>query len=62
MRICNQCGEQGIYGGFAAIPGEDIFPKWRCVACMLGDVKKHFDAKGIKNPKALIVTDRKSEA
>jgi hypothetical protein len=65
MKICGQCGETAAIGGFACLPGEDLKEVWRCMSCMMVDVKKHFAALGITNPKALIVRDakeRESEA
>jgi hypothetical protein len=47
MRICGQCGERAVIGGFASLPGKDIFESWRCLGCLLWDVKE--SGQEIKN-------------
>ncbi len=55
MKTCGQCGEQAIYGGFASIPGKEIFESWRCLNCMLWDVRESFKADGKEIKNILIV-------
>jgi hypothetical protein len=51
FRVCGQCGESAERGGFAAIPGKDIFEQWRCLSCLLWDVRESLKKEGqtIKN-------------
>lgn len=55
MRVCGQCGESAIVGGFAALPGKDIFEAWRCIGCLMWDVKESAKQNGREIKNVLIV-------
>lgn len=53
--ICGQCGETAQVGGHAYIPGKDIEPKWRCIGCLVWEVKEFNAAQGKETKNVLIV-------
>jgi hypothetical protein len=55
VTICSQCGETANFGGYCSVPGVELNESWRCLACMLHEVKQSFSAQGIQKPKVLIV-------
>lgn len=55
MRICGQCGETAEYGGFGYIPGKDIKEAWRCLNCLLWDVREYRKANGLDEPKNVLI-------
>jgi hypothetical protein len=55
IHICSQCGETAQIGGYCSVPGVELNESWRCLACMMAEVKEAFTKQGIKKPKVLIV-------
>lgn len=62
MKICGQCGETALIGGFADIPGKEINEVWRCFNCLLVDVKGYNAENGITNPKVIMVREPKPDS
>lgn len=55
MKICGQCGEMAVIGGFAAVPGKEVFEAWRCLNCLLHEVRTSAQEQGRPIKNVLIV-------
>jgi hypothetical protein len=55
MAICSQCGESAVVGGFSSIPGKEINESWRCMGCLMWEVREYNTAHGLEMKNVLIV-------
>ncbi len=53
--ICGQCGESAAFGGHAYIPGKEIKETWRCLNCLIWEVKEYNKAEGLPEPKNVLI-------
>lgn len=53
--ICSQCGETAQVGGLVYLPGQDIERKWRCLNCLIYEVKEFNKSQNLPEPKNVLI-------